>query len=96
MFKTKKDNFRTGYEDGLYPFVLYNRAVLSHKTMTKLLIFVFLFHLNNKLNVGSLVRSKSHVFKMTFMVRVKSYMEVSSETSNMDVDTPEAASSRLS
>ena len=33
---------------------------------------------------------------MTFMVSVKSYMEVSSETSNTDVDTPEVASSRLS
>ena len=48
-----------------YPFVLYNRAVLPHKTTTKLLIFVFSFDLNNKLNdpiVGSLIKSKSRVF----------------------------------
>ena len=29
----------TGYEDGQYPFVLYNHAVLRHETKTKLLIF---------------------------------------------------------
>ena len=28
----KEDNSRTGYEDGQYPFVLYNRAVLRHET----------------------------------------------------------------
>ena len=54
-----------GYEDGQYPFVLYNRAVLPDKTTTKLLIFVFSFDLNNKLKdpiVESLVRSKLLVF----------------------------------
>ena len=44
------DNSGNGYEDGQYPFVLYNRAVLPHKTTTKLLIFVFSFDLNSKLN----------------------------------------------
>ena len=38
------DNSGNGYEDGQYPFVLYNRAVLPHKTTTKL------FDLNSKLN----------------------------------------------
>ena len=42
MVKKEEDNSRTGYEDGQYPFVLYNGAVLPHKTTTKLLIFVFL------------------------------------------------------
>ena len=59
-------NSGTGYEDGQYPFVLYNCAVVTHKT-TKLLILVFPFDLN-KLNdpiFGDLylVRSKSRVFK---------------------------------
>ena len=30
--KEKEDNSGTGYEDGQYPFVLYNRAVLRHET----------------------------------------------------------------
>ena len=37
----------TGYEDGQYPFVLYNRVVLQHKTTTKLLIFVFSFYVTD-------------------------------------------------
>ena len=60
-----RNNSGTGYGYGQYPFVLYNRAVLPHKTTTKLLIFVISFDLNNKLNdpiVGSLIRSKSRVF----------------------------------
>ena len=70
-------NSGTGYEDGQYPFVPYNRAVLPciNLKTTKLLIFVFSFDLNNKLNdsiVGSLVRSTCK----------SSYMEVSSETSD--------------
>ena len=60
--------------------VLYNRAVLPHKT-TKLLTFVFSFDLNNKLNdpiVGNIVRSEPRVFN-DFIVGVKSsYMKVSS------------------
>ena len=48
--KKEEDNSRTGYGMGQYPFVLYNRTVLTHKTMMKLLIFVFSFNLNNKLN----------------------------------------------
>ena len=47
----EEDNFGTVYEDGQYPFVLYNHAILTHKTKTKLLIFVLSFDLNNKLNV---------------------------------------------
>ena len=65
-------------------FVLYNRAVLRHKTTTKRSKFVFSFDSNNKLNdqiVGSLVRNRSRVFN-DFIVGVKSYMEVSSETSD--------------
>ena len=78
MPRVKEDNSGTGYEDGQNVFVLYNRAVLP---TTKLLIFVFSFDLNNKLNdpiVGSLVRSDK-------IVGVKSYMEVSSETSDDEV-----------
>ena len=64
----------TGYEDGQYLFVLYNRAVLRHETKTKLLIFVFLFDYNNKLNdsiVGSL---GSRVFN-DIRNRGESYMD---------------------
>ena len=70
MQKKEKENSETGCKDGQYPFVLYNRAVLPHKTTTKLLIFVFSFDLSNKENdsiVGSLVRSKSRVL-MTFII----------------------------
>ena len=45
----EEDNSGTGYKDGQYPFVLYNRAVLPDRTTMKLLIFVFSFDLNNKL-----------------------------------------------
>ena len=41
VVKKKETYSGTGYEDGQYPFVLYNRAVLRHKTKTKLLIFDF-------------------------------------------------------
>ena len=50
MVKEEEDNSGSGYEDGQYPFVLYNHAALTHKTTMQLLIFVFLFDLNNKLN----------------------------------------------
>ena len=59
----EEDNSGTGYKDGQYPFVLYNRAVLPDRTTTKLLIFVFSFDLNNKLKdliVESLVRNDIH------------------------------------
>ena len=59
-------------------FVLYNRAVLQHKTTMKCSKFVFSFDSNNKLNdqiIGSLVRNGSRVFN-DFIVGVKSYMEV--------------------
>ena len=39
----KEDNSGTDYEEGQYPFVLYNCEVLTHKTTMKLLIFVFSF-----------------------------------------------------
>ena len=66
--KTKKEtNSGTGYEDGQYPFVQYNRAVLRHKTKTKVLIFV------NKQNDPS-------IFNDIHIV-VKSYMEVSNSDS---------------
>ena len=67
--KKEEDSSGTGYEDGQYPLVLYNRAVLplfkKRTTNLKCLNFVFSFDLNNKLNdtiVGSLVRSTSRVF----------------------------------
>ena len=59
----EEDNSGTGYKDGQYPFVLYNRAVLPDRTTRKLLIFVFSFDLNNKLKdpiVESLVRNDIH------------------------------------
>ena len=40
------ENSRTGYEKGQFP----NRVVLRRDTKTKLLIFVFSFDYNNKLN----------------------------------------------
>ena len=86
----KKEEEDNSDENRQYPFVFYNCAVLSHKT-TKLLIFVFSFDLNNKLNdliIGSLVRSR--FLKMAFIIRVKSYMEVSSETSDIEVGTTPA------
>ena len=50
----------TRYKDGQYPFVLYKRAILRHKT--KLLIFVLSFDFNNKLHdpiVRCLVRNQN-------------------------------------
>ena len=65
--RCQEDNSETGYEDWQYSFVLYNRAVLPHNTTTKLLVFVFSFDLNNKLNnpiVGRVHRHRSgSVFK---------------------------------
>ena len=46
MVKEEEDNSGTGDEDGQYPFVLYNHVALTHKTTTKLLIFVFSIDLN--------------------------------------------------
>ena len=73
MVIKEKDNSGTGYED--YSFILYNQAILPHKTTKN-----YLFDLNNKLNnpiFGSLVRSR--MLLITFIVRVNSYMEVSSK-----------------
>ena len=70
------DNSGTGYEDGLYSFVLYNRAVLRHKTYDEITPFVFSFHYNNKLNdpiVRSLVTNGTRVFN-DFIAGVKSYI----------------------
>ena len=41
VVKKKETYSGTGYEDGQYPFVLYNCMVLRHETKMKLLIFVF-------------------------------------------------------
>ena len=71
----------TGYKDGQYPFVLYNRAVLWHKTKTKLLIFDFYIDCYNKPNdliVRSIARDWSRICN-EFIVGIKSYMDVSSE-----------------
>ena len=69
--KEKEDNSGTGYEDGQYPFVLYNCAVLRHKTHFRLLV-----DYNNGLNdpiVRSLVIKTGRVFfKNNFIVGVKS------------------------
>ena len=43
--KEEEDNSGTGYEDGQYPFVLYNRAVLRHKTYDEITHFRLLIRL---------------------------------------------------
>ena len=56
------------------------------ETKTKLLIFDFWFDCYNKLNdpiVESLVRDGSRIFN-EFIAGVKSYMEVSNETSDIE------------
>ena len=51
------------------------------KQQRKLLIFVFLFDSNNKLK-NLILLQIAHVVLMTFLVRFKSYMELSRETSD--------------
>ena len=52
----------TKNEDRQNPFVLYNCVVLRHKKRTtKLLMFVFSFDSNNKLN-DLILLEKAHVF----------------------------------
>ena len=66
----------TGNEGG---HVLYNRAILRHKTATKLLIFVFSFDSNNKLNdliVGVLLET-GRMFLMTQVTKNILYEKVS-------------------
>ena len=66
----------TGYEDGQYPFVLYNCAVLRLETKTKLLPFVFQFDYSNKLNdpiVGSLVRNGYRIFNDFILILYGSF-----------------------
>ena len=65
MVKEEEDNSGTGDEDELYPFVLYNHVALTHKTTMQLLIFVFLFDLNNKLNDLIVGLEVSRMFLMT-------------------------------
>ena len=50
MREKEEDNSGTGYKDGQYPFVLYNRVVLQHKIIT-------LFHF---LRLQQLVRRSNH------------------------------------
>ena len=45
--KEKEDNSGTGYKDGQYPLVLYNRVVLRHKTNDETTHFCLLFDYNN-------------------------------------------------
>ena len=45
--KTEEYSGTAGNESGQYPFVLYNGAVLRHKTTAKPIIFFFLFDYNN-------------------------------------------------
>ena len=47
--KEEEDNSGTGYEDGQYPLVLYNRAVLPLFKNNNDVNFVFSLDLNNKL-----------------------------------------------
>ena len=68
----------TKNEDGQYFFVVYNFAVLRHKTTTKLLMFVFSFDSNNKLN--DLFLLERLLFLMTFLVRGQILYGTSRET----------------
>ena len=87
MVKKKEEDYSgTGYEDGQYPLFLYNRAVLRHEANGEITHFRLLFHSNNWLNnllndpiIRNIVINGSRVFD-DFIVGVKSYMEVSSET----------------
>ena len=40
----------SGYEDGHYPFILFNRMVLRHETATEMLVYDFSFDYKNKQN----------------------------------------------
>ena len=68
----------TKNEDGQYFFVVYNFAVLRHKTTMKLLMFVFSFDSNNKLN--DLFLLERLLFLMTFLVRGQILYGTSRET----------------
>ena len=43
--KEEEDNSGTGYEDGQYPFILYNRTALRHKTNNEITHFRLLVRL---------------------------------------------------
>ena len=54
--KEEENNSGTEYEDGQYPFVLYNRLVLRHKINDKItVVFSFDYNLLNDLIVRSLL-----------------------------------------
>ena len=72
----------TGYEDGQYTLVLNNHAVQRHETKTKLLIFDFYAKTSYTIRSSGVLLQTGRVFLMTFIVGVKSYMEVSNETSD--------------
>ena len=69
----------TGYENGQYTLVLYNHAVLRHETKTKLLILTSRSIAKTSYTIRSsgVLLQMGRVFLMTFIVGVKSYMEVS-------------------
>ena len=75
-----------GYEDGSTVLFSTTARFCNIETKTKLLIFDFWFDCYNKLNdpiVESLVRDGSRIFN-EFIAGVKSYMEVSNETSDIE------------
>ena len=48
VVKEEEDNSGTGYEDGQYPLVLYNRVVLRHKTNDEITHFRLLVPLQQQ------------------------------------------------
>ena len=85
MVKTKEEgNSGTGYEDGHYPFVLYNRAVLRNESNDEITHFRLLIRLKQLAKRSDRQESRNNGSQVLndFIVGVKSYMEVSSEASD--------------
>ena len=79
----KEDCSGTGYEDGQYPFVLYNCAVLRRKTNNETTHFCLLVRLQQPARRSDHQKShykRSRVFN-DIIVGVKSYIQVSSDSS---------------
>ena len=82
----KEDYSRTGYEDRQYslPVVLHNRAVFRKETndeITHFRLLVRLQQLTKRFDFQESCYKRSRVFN-DFIIWVKSYMEVSSKTSD--------------
>ena len=80
----KEDNSGTGYEDRQYPFDLYNRAILRHKTNDEIAHFRLLVRLQqlDKRSDRQESRYKRVGCFNDFIVGVKPNVVVSSEISD--------------